>query len=91
MPANRADDRALIARIASNSRWAKEPDRSAATAAARSANDKRFELQVDPDGKLDPAERARRAASARKAHMQTMSLKAAQARRAKGRTRPAAS
>lgn len=35
-------DRSLVARIAAHERWAREPDRSAATAAARQANDDRY-------------------------------------------------
>ncbi|WP_370332603.1 hypothetical protein [Mycolicibacterium hippocampi] len=41
----------------------------------------KFERQVDPDGTLPSAERARRAEHARKAHFQRMALKSAQARR----------
>jgi len=51
------------------------------TRAARAAFDKRFEAQVDPDGTLDPAERARRALSARKAYYCRLSLRSVQARR----------
>lgn len=70
----------LRARIAAGERWAKEPDRTAATAAARSAFMDRFSKQVDPDGQLDPAERERRAESAKRAHFARMALKSAQAR-----------
>jgi len=35
-------ERSLRARIAAHERWAREPDRSAATAAARQANDDRY-------------------------------------------------
>jgi predicted TIM-barrel fold metal-dependent hydrolase len=35
-------DRSLVARIAAHERWAREPDRAAATAAARQANDDRY-------------------------------------------------
>lgn len=35
-------DRSLIARIAAHERWAREPDRSAATAPARQANADRY-------------------------------------------------
>jgi hypothetical protein len=42
-----------------------------------------FEKEVDPDGTLDPAERAKRAEHAYKAHMARLSLQAAKARRAK--------
>lgn len=40
----------------------------------------RFEHQVDPDGTLPPAERARRAGHALKAHMAALALKASRAR-----------
>lgn len=72
--------RALIARIAACTRWAHETDRTAATAAARRASADRFERQVDPDGALPPDERARRADSARLAHMSRMALRSAQVR-----------
>jgi hypothetical protein len=42
-----------------------------------------FEEKVDPEGNLPPAERARRAESARKAHMLRLSLKSAKARAAR--------
>jgi hypothetical protein len=51
------------------------------TSAARKAFLDRFERQVDPDGTLDPAERARRAGHARKAYFTGLALKSAQARR----------
>ena len=37
-----ASDRSLIAKIAAHERWAREPDRSAATAPARQANADRY-------------------------------------------------
>ena len=40
----------------------------------------RFEREVDPDGVLDPVERARRADFARKAHMTTLAFKSARAK-----------
>ena len=54
------------------------------TAPARAAMTQRFLDEVDPEGVLPPAERARRAEYARRAHMTKLSLKASQARR-KGR------
>ena len=42
----------------------------------------KFERQVDPEGTLPPAERAKRAENARRAHYQRLSLRSAQARRA---------
>lgn len=71
----------LRARIAANTRWAFAADRTAATAAARAAADARFEREVDPEGKLPPEERARRAASLRKAHFGRMALASAKKRR----------
>lgn len=68
------------ASIAANTRWAHEPDRTAATAAARTALADRFERDVDPDGVLDPAERAKRARNAKRAFYQSLALKSAKAR-----------
>lgn len=85
MPAQDPSDRALIARIAAAERWAQTEDRAAATAPARRALLDRFEKQVDPDGVLAPAERARRAASAKTAFYTRLALKSAQARRARVR------
>ncbi|MER7273868.1 hypothetical protein ABT369_05405 [Dactylosporangium sp. NPDC000244] len=82
MSAAHAGDRALIARAAAHTRWAKTADRAAATAAARRTALERFEREVDPDGILEPHERARRAESARKAYFALLALKSAQARRA---------
>jgi hypothetical protein len=50
------------------------------TEAARKARAARFEAQVDPDGKLPPAERARRAAHAERAYMLRLAYKSAKAR-----------
>jgi hypothetical protein len=67
VPARDPSDRALVARIAAAERWARTDDRAAATAAARQALADRWERQADPDGQLDPAERARHAAHLRRA------------------------
>jgi hypothetical protein len=71
----------LRGQIAAHESWARTEDRSARTAPARRAALDKFELEVDPDGKLQPAERARRAEHARKAHFKRMALRSAQARR----------
>lgn len=42
---------------------------------------RRFELEVDPDERLSPEERTTRARYALKAHMATLALRSAQARR----------
>jgi hypothetical protein len=74
-------DRSLIARLAARESWAKTADSSARTEPARRALLDRFERQVDPDGVLSPAERARRAGHARKAYFAWLALLSAQARR----------
>lgn len=73
-------ERSLSARLAAYSKWA-QTDAREGTAAARAAFRDRFDREVDPDGTLDPAERARRAEAARKAHFTRLALKSAQARR----------
>jgi hypothetical protein len=74
-------DRSLIARLAAHESWANTADPSARTAPARRAMLDRFERQVDPDGVLSPAERARRAGHARKVYFTRLALRSAQARR----------
>jgi len=74
------EQRVMRARIAAHTRWANTGDRAAATAAARRAAADRWERQVDPDGVLDPDERARRAEHAKRAHFQRMALRSAQSR-----------
>lgn len=83
MPARDPNERALIARIAISERWARasKQQRAAATVPARNGLIHKFELEVDPDGTLPPAERARRVDLLLQAHMQRMALKAAQSRR----------
>jgi hypothetical protein len=77
-------ERSLRAQIAAHESWSRTDDRSARTANARRAMLDKFERQVDPDGKLSPAERAKRAEHARKAHFKRLALKSAQARRRRG-------
>ncbi|CAM3074152.1 hypothetical protein [Mycobacterium intermedium] len=67
--------------IAAHESWAKTSDRPARTAAARKAALDRFEREVDPNGELPPAERAKRAENARKAYFKRLALKSAQARK----------
>lgn len=74
-------ERKLRAQIAAHTSWANTDDRRGRTAAARRSFLDRFEREVDPDGVLDPAERARRAASAKKAYFARLALKSAQSRR----------
>ncbi len=73
-------ERALIGRIGAYTMLAHH-DAQAVTRAARAAFWDRFEREVDLDGVLDSAERARRADMARKAYFTRLALKSAQARR----------
>ncbi len=73
--------RAMAARLAAHALHAKIADPAAHTAPARQAFLDRFEREVDPDGVLPPAERARRGEHARKAHMLRLALASAKARR----------
>lgn len=81
------EERALIARLAAHESWAQTVDRAARTAPGREALADRFIREVDPDGTLDPVERAKRAESARRAFYTRLSLKSAQARRARSKAR----
>lgn len=76
-------DRSLVARLGAETSWARTVDRSARTAPARSAFDRRFLDEVDPDRVLTEEERNRRAEHARKAYFARLTLKSIQARRAK--------
>ncbi len=62
-------------------------DARVTTAHARAAAIARFSLAVDPDGKLAPAERARRAEFAKRAHFTKLALKSARVRSGKGERR----
>jgi hypothetical protein len=79
-----ANDRILRARLAAHELHARIADPSAHTAPARRAFLDRFEREVDPDGILPPADRARRAEHARKAYFTRLALKSAKARRKDG-------
>jgi hypothetical protein len=57
------------------------------TKAARAAFNTRFDDEVDPERILDPADRATRAASARKAYMLGLSMKSAKVRRERAAAR----
>lgn len=74
-------ERSLRGQIAAHASWARTPDRSARTAKARQALLDKFEREVDPDGTLSPAERAKRAENARKRYFAELAFKSAKARR----------
>lgn len=74
------EQRSKAGRAAMYTRLATE-DRTEMTASARAAAMDRFEKQVDPDGTLDPAERAIRAEYARKAYFTQLSKRGVAARK----------
>ena len=74
-------ERKLRAQIAARESWAHTDDPAARTANGRRTFLDKFEREVDPEGKLSPAERAKRAEHKRKAHFQRLALKSARARR----------
>lgn len=75
-------DAARYGRIGGLTAWARnEPE--VMVGPAHAGFRRRFERLVDPDGILDPAERAIRADRARRAHMLTLAAKSAAARREK--------
>ena len=73
-------ERTLRARLAAHTLYSKV-DATEHTRPARQAFLNSFEEQVDPDRKLDPAERKRRAEHAKKAHFARLSLLSSKARR----------
>jgi hypothetical protein len=73
--------RSQRARIAAHTRWAREPDRLAATAPGRRAAFEKLLDEVDPERKLSEAERLKRAKSAQQAHMARIRLAASKSRR----------
>jgi hypothetical protein len=80
-----ADDRVLRARMAAHLLHARIRDAAAHTAPARAAFLSRFEREVDPDGVLEPQERARRAEHAKKAYFIRLAVLSRKARAAKRR------
>ncbi len=73
-------ERVLRARLGAHTLHSRRDPRET-TAAARAAFAASFEEKVDPGRELAPAERARRAASARKAYFARLALQSARARR----------
>lgn len=81
-----AAQRTTRARAAAFARAAQYDGREV-TAAATAAQLARYDRLVDPEGKLPPEERSRRARAALRSHMASLSLKASQAK-ARKRTEP---
>lgn len=68
------EQRKAVARLGAFSMHARNDSR-VTSAPGRKAFLESFEKKVDPEGKLSPAERTRRAEAARSAHFARMSLK----------------
>ena len=75
--------RVLQARMAAHALHACVTDPSAHTAPARAKFLSRFEREVNPDGVLEPQERARRAEHAKKAYFLRLATASAEARQQK--------
>lgn len=75
-----ASTRARIGAYTLHSRY----DSRELTRPAREAFLTSFERQVDPEGTLDPAERAKRAENAKRAHFTRLALRSAQSRGKRG-------
>lgn len=79
--------------IASNIRWSRETDRTAATAAARRAGPSSIEWherKVDPDGVMDAETRRKAAENHRRAYYARLTRAGVKARQAKKAARAAA-
>ena len=76
--------RSQRARIAAHARWAKEPDRLAATAPGRRAAFEKLLDEVDPERKLTEADRLKRAKNAQQAQLERIRLAASRNRRRNG-------
>lgn len=73
MPESQATERELIASLAAHTSWANTANRTARTAPARAALDRKFLDAADGD--------PQRAESLKKAHFKRLALKSARARR----------
>ncbi|GAA0989169.1 hypothetical protein Q7689_11310 [Nocardiopsis tropica] len=83
--------RSQIASLAAHTSWARTPVRAERLAPANRAREQKWEQQVDPDGSMKPADRARAAASARSAYYRRLSMAGVEARRRRAAAkRPAA-
>jgi hypothetical protein len=77
------EQRRSRARLAALTQWSRTEDWSARTQTARDAFMRRFEDEVDPDRRLDPAQRAKMAEAARRAHFTRLGRQSAKARAAR--------
>lgn len=74
-------ERSIRAQMAAHARWAREPDRLAATAPGRRAAFEKLLDEVDPQRVLTEAERLKRVKNAQQAQMARVRLAASKSRR----------
>ena len=79
-PSSDKAKRVLQARMAAHALHARVEDPAAHTAPAREVFLSRFEREVDPEGVLEPQERARRAEHAKKAYFLRLAAASSKAR-----------
>lgn len=79
------EQRRTRAQIAAHTRWSRTTDRTAATAAARDAQLRKLENEVDPEHELPPELRAKLVENARRAHLIRMAHASAKAKTASAR------
>ncbi len=86
------EQRSMAASAAAHARWAQAgtAERREAGARARRGLVASITKRIDPDGTMDPRERAVRVESALMAHMRTMQLRSSQSRQRKKAARDAA-
>ena len=81
------EQRRTRAQIAAHTRWSRTTDRTAATAAARDAQARKLEDQVDPGRELSPELRAKLVENARRAQLIRMAHASARAKTARAKAR----
>jgi hypothetical protein len=82
LPARTPEERALVARIAAAEKWARNPDRTAATAPARAGRRAKWAAEITAQlGELPPDELERRIDDKQRAAMLRMTLASKIARR----------
>lgn len=74
------EQRSMRSRLGAHAKWAQTEDRTAATEKLRRGFIEKLEREVDPDGSMDPAKRARLVENKRKEHYARMSLASSRAR-----------
>jgi len=77
------EQRALRARIAAHSSWAKTANRRARTQPGSQALLAKLAAEVDPDGLMSPEDRAKAVENAKSAYFSRLAMRAAAARRSK--------